>query len=374
MGNKVSYVDTGLFVSGVAALEDVNALHELGITSILNLASEELYSQKGHELLPKLQAFTRKSVGLEDKETEDFHPHFKALSEFILRGREAGGIVVHCAGGISRAPTAVIGHLMLQDGLSLRAAFHRVHRDRVHILPNPGFWRQLRELEARLLSSGRQLRETVPGELLPFQLGNSRQLWEIVGGAETGGLMVRSSCDFSSEKLPARLAAGSVVMQTEHIGVRLRYRLLAGFGPYSGWISTESGDKVLARPADPDPVLANAVMHQLDILAAQRGGFEGIYLTARILLTDKVVCAATSAERLRETQLSSSLTWASVEASTTSPTIDVRVLVPHGAGLGRETVLAAAKKALGPGAVEAIDIEGTVEVGTTAQTPVPPPG
>ena len=69
----------------------------------------------------------------------------------IEEGRLAGGVIVHCQGGRSRAATGVLSYLLLKEHLSLEAAFRKVHRCRGLIHPNPGFWRQLRELEAELL-------------------------------------------------------------------------------------------------------------------------------------------------------------------------------------------------------------------------------
>merc|ERR1719433_752701 len=104
---------------------------------------------------------------------------------------------------------------MLKEHLCLEAAFHKVHRDRIIIKPNAGFWQQLRRLEAQLRAQGAELRELYEGELPPFQPNNWKQLWEVTGGQDTGGILVREGRECSSPKVAQRLATGSVVREFE---------------------------------------------------------------------------------------------------------------------------------------------------------------
>jgi len=59
----------------------------------------------------------------------------------------AGGVLVHCAAGISRSATFVIGYLMAREGLSFDAALESVRTVRPWVCPNVGFCAQLREFE-----------------------------------------------------------------------------------------------------------------------------------------------------------------------------------------------------------------------------------
>merc|ERR1740138_1115452 len=77
-------------------------------------------------------------------------------------------------------------------------------------------------------------------------------VWEIVGGAETGGIIVREEKSSKSAELDARLATGARVQEVKLQGDRLKYRKLEGAGPAEGWISTTSRGKVLAVRA-PEP-------------------------------------------------------------------------------------------------------------------------
>lgn len=71
------------------------------------------------------------------------------------------------------------------------------------------------------------------------------QLWEVVGGAGRGGVVVREDQAISSEKFQDRLSTGSLVEGVVLNGDRLQYRLLSGAGPPSGWVSIKLKDKDL---------------------------------------------------------------------------------------------------------------------------------
>eukprot|EP00931_Biecheleriopsis_adriatica_P122872 TRINITY_DN97921_c0_g1_i1.p1 TRINITY_DN97921_c0_g1~~TRINITY_DN97921_c0_g1_i1.p1 ORF type:complete len:343 (-),score=73.93 TRINITY_DN97921_c0_g1_i1:78-1106(-) len=79
--------------------------------------------------------------------------------------------------------------------------------------------------------------------------------WEVVGGAEKGGLVVRQGPQLTSEQLEQRLSTGSLVEQLELKGERLHFRRLSGTGPDVGWISTKLKDKALAVCKKACPVL-----------------------------------------------------------------------------------------------------------------------
>jgi len=83
------------------------------------------------------------------------------------------------------------------------------------------------------------------------------EIWEVVGGADRGGIIVRAGPDLSSRQLPRRLATGALVARAELAGERLCFRKVAGEGPESGWVSVHLRDKALLVPA-PDLPAANA--------------------------------------------------------------------------------------------------------------------
>ncbi|CAK9033958.1 58 kDa phosphoprotein (Heat shock-related protein) (HRP) [Durusdinium trenchii] len=72
------------------------------------------------------------------------------------------------------------------------------------------------------------------------------QRWEVVGGADKGGVVVRKGFELKSSEASCRLCTGAIVEELELRGERLRYRRLSGTGPDEGWISISLKDKVLA--------------------------------------------------------------------------------------------------------------------------------
>uniref|UniRef100_A0A7S4V5K5 J domain-containing protein n=1 Tax=Alexandrium monilatum TaxID=311494 RepID=A0A7S4V5K5_9DINO len=87
-----------------------------------------------------------------------------------------------------------------------------------------------------------------PPEAQPPEAQVSTQgVWEVVGGADRGGILVRAGPLTSSPQLADRLATGAFVAEAALEGERLRYRLLAGAGPGTGWVCVKLKDKVLLR-------------------------------------------------------------------------------------------------------------------------------
>lgn len=73
---------------------------------------------------------------------------------------------------------------------------------------------------------------------MPFQ-------WLVIGGADSGGILVRSGQDLKSGKVASRLSTGSLVKQLELRGERLHYGLVKGTGPAEGWVSLKVSGKEL---------------------------------------------------------------------------------------------------------------------------------
>uniref|UniRef100_A0A7S4SRL1 Uncharacterized protein n=1 Tax=Alexandrium monilatum TaxID=311494 RepID=A0A7S4SRL1_9DINO len=74
---------------------------------------------------------------------------------------------------------------------------------------------------------------------------HSATIWEVVGGVDLGGIVVRSSRDLQSAEAPERLGTGALVRELDILGDRLHYELLRGTGPGCGWVSIRSKHKVL---------------------------------------------------------------------------------------------------------------------------------
>lgn len=98
------------------------------------------------------------------------------------------------------------------------------------------------------------------------------QRWEVVGGVDKGGILVREGQSLASKQLARRLVTGSLVEELRVEGERLNYRMVRGEGPETGWVSlTLSGRELLVRRA-PEPeellTLDRAVALQGDLMEA----------------------------------------------------------------------------------------------------------
>mmetsp|Transcript_29480 Transcript_29480/g.80931 ORF Transcript_29480/g.80931 Transcript_29480/m.80931 type:complete len:456 (-) Transcript_29480:25-1392(-) len=75
------------------------------------------------------------------------------------------------------------------------------------------------------------------------------EVWEIVGGADKGGIIVRTEKELVSPQKLERLCTGALVKQVDLAGLRLRYLLLRGAGPMTGWVSIEASGRTLVARA-----------------------------------------------------------------------------------------------------------------------------
>jgi len=76
------------------------------------------------------------------------------------------------------------------------------------------------------------------------------QCWEVVGGADKGGILVRSGQSTSSTQLDARISFGAVLEELELVDDRLHYKVLDGTGPETGWVSTKLKNKPLVAKTE----------------------------------------------------------------------------------------------------------------------------
>jgi atypical dual specificity phosphatase len=73
----------------------------------------------------------------------------EAVSEKEV-GAGEGKILIHCSAAVSRSPTIMAAYLMARHKLTLKEALGHIVFARPIVSPNPGFLRQLRELEKEL--------------------------------------------------------------------------------------------------------------------------------------------------------------------------------------------------------------------------------
>lgn len=72
--------------------------------------------------------------------------------------------------------------------------------------------------------------------------------WQVIGGVDTGGILVREGQDLGSPKASRRLSTGALVEELVLVAERLHYRLVKGDGPQQGWVSVRLPGKELLVP------------------------------------------------------------------------------------------------------------------------------
>ncbi|KAG0288067.1 hypothetical protein BGZ96_008102 [Linnemannia gamsii] len=127
--------------------EQLEALEQLGITRVLNMAvncDDDLWVQR----------FGRSGylkVGLRDHVEQDLKDGLDQAINFIASSKAP--IYVHCQAGKSRSVATVIGYLIQEHRWPLKRAYDHVVERRRCMSPNIGFVSQLILLEKRILGS-----------------------------------------------------------------------------------------------------------------------------------------------------------------------------------------------------------------------------
>lgn len=113
---------------------------------------------------------------------------------------------------------------------------------------------------------------TAAGEAEEPEIGGEGFLWQVVGGVDAGGILVRQGAGLKSEAEPMRLATGAIVRQVSSSKERLLYSIVTGSGPARGWVSLRVSGKELLRPfsdeARPPPIGRKKIR----VLALHGGG------------------------------------------------------------------------------------------------------
>eukprot|EP00435_Cladocopium_sp_Y103_P037493 s1523_g9.t3 len=78
----------------------------------------------------------------------------------------------------------------------------------------------------------------------------SAPLWTVVGGQKSGGLQVRRGAALTSALETQRLEFGATVWEMARSKGRLRYELVEGLGPASGWVTLQLRGVDLLRPVE----------------------------------------------------------------------------------------------------------------------------
>ena len=135
-----SILDRRLYLGNRFAASALDILKSLGVTHVVNCSLEQ------PNFFPNDLIYY--NCNLRDSLTEQIE--FEGPLRFIQQALASGGVVfVHCAAGVSRSASIVIGYLMRTQGLSKREALRKVAELRPCIKPNSNFLKQLSRLEGK---------------------------------------------------------------------------------------------------------------------------------------------------------------------------------------------------------------------------------
>lgn len=131
-----------LFLSSKNVAKNKHVLNKLGITHVLSIV----------DLDPAFpNEFQYKVYRLPDQSDTDLLSLIPEAHQFISQGLQSGGILVHCAAGVSRSATMVISYVMKHtEKRKFKDAMAFVKSKRGIIAPNIGFQKQLEQYEQQL--------------------------------------------------------------------------------------------------------------------------------------------------------------------------------------------------------------------------------
>ena len=141
---ELSEIVPKVYICNFKGAEDVTLLHQKGITHICAVGEE---FDDGRE---RDESFTwwNKDITDDEHQGDIMAGALRDGAAFIHKGLSGGGcVLVHCAAGISRSASLVLGYLVLYREHSLRSAFGLVYAARPCIWPNEGFMAALIALE-----------------------------------------------------------------------------------------------------------------------------------------------------------------------------------------------------------------------------------
>jgi len=124
-----------LWLGDYGAASDKRLLKEKGVRTVLTTASG-----LGISYLP-MDGIAHKQYNLLDMPSQNILHVFESTFREIDEGLKRGGVLVHCAAGISRSATCVIAYLMRKNASNFQSTLGFVRNRRRIVCPNIGFER-----------------------------------------------------------------------------------------------------------------------------------------------------------------------------------------------------------------------------------------
>lgn len=134
-----------IFIGPVSAASSIPLLQTNSISHVLSVGASPASKVPG-VIYDRVSIIDSPSSSI----TNICHTTCDIIEAALQSNNGSGKILVHCSAGISRSPTIVAAYLMKHRNMSLRAALGQIVRARPQASPNPGFLRQLKDLELQL--------------------------------------------------------------------------------------------------------------------------------------------------------------------------------------------------------------------------------
>ena len=132
-----------LFLTCGMNAKNAQLLQSYKITHVLSVAREIDISKLASHLM-----INYKQLPVEDEDTYPLSMYFDEIADFINEGLNTNGrVLVHCAHGASRSPTAIIAFLIKFKRMKFEEALKMITAKRNIVDPNPGFIEQLEKYE-----------------------------------------------------------------------------------------------------------------------------------------------------------------------------------------------------------------------------------
>ncbi len=141
MGSPNKLLDY-LFIGNYRDADNVDYLHRLGITHVLNCAAYRVKDDSPYSENSGIVGYLQ--FRADDDEHYDILQHFSMAKAFIDKCKRKGGkCLVHCAMGMNRSGAICAAYIMMDKRMDLLDVVTHLRKRRSNVLCNRGFQKQL---------------------------------------------------------------------------------------------------------------------------------------------------------------------------------------------------------------------------------------
>jgi len=141
-GSGMHEIIPGLWLGDADTADNYKLLLSKNIRFVVNISGEKYSKNENIQYM---------NLKVADTPTANLKRFFFKTSDFIDQGlHQNKAVFVHCLMGVSRSSSIVIAYLMIHRNMSFQTALELVRSKRSCVQPNPGFVKQLLQLETFL--------------------------------------------------------------------------------------------------------------------------------------------------------------------------------------------------------------------------------